>query len=612
MRRSVKNMSFIFCSVVLAAAIISSCDSSKKHEHLSLTLQKEITVDGNATVFRGGRLENSNGVPVINLTGTSYDMGLAYGVLLRKPIHEICGELEEIKNALISSRGFFERLAAPVVLKWYISKMRKRIPQEYLEELRGVADGSGIDEDILAFSAVGAGIFAKPMEDAPPHCTSILARLPDRIIHGRNFDFFPAIMAKYPVIVHYKPVNGFAYWNFGVIGFMPSFHGISEKGISVTLNYGVASYHEESEEIPTCYKIRKLLETCGNLDEVTNMLSGIHGDEPGWMLTVESAEEGKGTVFDIMGPAHASSAFTEPEYKMVLNREFSYERYPDGDLARKHLNISDATGEYNVARFDSATKYLKNNTIKSVDGMIDFLRLTDFYGYEIIENRNATIANDHTLHTLIFDWKNKAVYFARGLAYSSLHAIDLFDLTKDTLTKYRDADPRMSLERYRKFAAQEPEVQLHFAADDRKWFVERTDFETAEPYQLMFNIESWSMDPRIVSRDVLLRSAERLIRQYPDYNLPYALKAWLFEKENPREAIALYRKAMSSRIVFELDKIEHLSQIVELYGALGEKENVKASATEFVNLIEEMRRKYAVDRWMEEMEKDMKKLAAGK
>jgi hypothetical protein len=417
------------------------------------------------------------------------------------------------------------------------------------------------------------------------------------------------MMGKHPVVVHYIPDGGIPYWNIGVIGYLPSFHGINEKGISVTLNYGVASFDPDAQGMPATYKIRRLLQGAATMEDARKILLGTPADEPGWIFTVASAEEGAGSVFDVMGALKAESGFAEPDHKVVLNRQFSPVRHPDGVLAKKALHLSVGEGEYNVARFESATRHLAARPVKSPDDMAAFLRSTDFYGREIPVNNNSTIVNDYTLQTLIFDWKERTLVFATGTAYSALHPMVRIDLGTGSVSVWKDADPRLSEERYRKFVEAMPETELHLLAGDRAWIAAHTDFAAADPVAVEYNLESWRKDPTTVPAETLIRAADRLIKQHPDYHLPLAIKAALVSKTDPSGAVALYKAALDAKINFVPNRIVQMSEIAGLYAASGNRAEAAAWAGRCLSLIREMGAKYVLDDWAVKIEKRMGKLA---
>ena len=100
------------------------------------------------TIEKGGTFHLSKkyrkaGITVVYLTGTPYEIGLAHGTLLKREIIEV-------------NKPYFEYYAQ--FLEKYsdqwskLSKtFKKKIPQEYLEEMRGISDGAQIDFDKIFF-----------------------------------------------------------------------------------------------------------------------------------------------------------------------------------------------------------------------------------------------------------------------------------------------------------------------------------------------------------------------------------------------------------------------------------------------------------------------------
>jgi hypothetical protein len=183
------------------------------------------------------------------------------------------------------------------------------------------------------------------------------------------------------------------------------------------------------------------------------------------------------------------------------------------------------------------------------------------------------------------------------------------DLNNDAVTRWSEADPRLASGRYKAFIDIAPEYQLRWLAQDDAWIAKNTDFETADPHMVMQNLNAWIKDPAMVSRDVLLRAADRLIKTYPDYNLPYVIKAHLVAKEDPAQAIELYKKALAARINFVPDRINQLAETAALYDTMKDPAKASAAAKECLSIIADMRKKYVMDKWVEEIEKKMKKLA---
>ena len=88
----------------------------------------------------GGWLEIKDGVKILHLSGTNYEMGYQHGFLLKD---EIPKNIRMLKT-LFESRGMsYDEL----VNKWEI--LKEYIPMDYKNELRGLVDSSGLtDEEI--------------------------------------------------------------------------------------------------------------------------------------------------------------------------------------------------------------------------------------------------------------------------------------------------------------------------------------------------------------------------------------------------------------------------------------------------------------------------------
>jgi len=89
------------------------------------------------TVLKGGWLKEINGIKVLYISGTHYEMGYQHGYLLRNETRE------NLRAFLNNTHYSYEKLLEI----WNITK--NFIPKEYIEELRGLADGAGIKfEDV--------------------------------------------------------------------------------------------------------------------------------------------------------------------------------------------------------------------------------------------------------------------------------------------------------------------------------------------------------------------------------------------------------------------------------------------------------------------------------
>lgn len=97
--------------------------------------------------------------PVVHLWGSDYEMGLAHGKLMKKEIHHFINGVWEwaINSGLDELGDKLPKWAQEIVLKkgiaraldWTARVTAPFTPQSYFDEVRGLADGAGIDYDLL-------------------------------------------------------------------------------------------------------------------------------------------------------------------------------------------------------------------------------------------------------------------------------------------------------------------------------------------------------------------------------------------------------------------------------------------------------------------------------
>jgi hypothetical protein len=163
----------------------------------------QVVIQGVQSSFRRGVLyRHPNLPPMLEVAGNHYEMGLQYGVLLRQEILAALDSFGRIAQWMSDEQGI------PVAHLWaslqaQAERLAKPLPGRFLEEARGVADGSGVPfETVLGISLiydVGQSM----------GCTGVLMTGPDgTIIHGRNNDtssFGGEELSNLTVVVRHRP-----------------------------------------------------------------------------------------------------------------------------------------------------------------------------------------------------------------------------------------------------------------------------------------------------------------------------------------------------------------------------------------------------------------------
>ncbi len=386
---------------------------------------KEITGRGDITEFRGCSRDDSGPIPVLTLAGDPYERGLAYGVLMRAEIVAVSQTAEEYfgNTAKYRYRKFIHR-AYLAIQEWLHSvSFKKRSPQPYLEEIHGLAEGSGVSFAKLLDLSSGYRLLMA--------CTSTLTATEERpgILHGRNFDFKPPWLADFPIIVKYVGQGaGPDYWNIGVIGYLPFFHGANDAGISVSINMSTPN-GQKPGGTPMGWLLREILSKAKNLEDVRKIVNSRPNDNINWILTVGSANEQKGIVFDLKNNVKAETVTRPGTPQIVLNRPFGDGRHEGTELAREHLDLQENINWSNVRRWKAAQRFLKTSSLAEPEEVWRLLRNFDNpYGEDVFSWNAATIANSYTMYSLVFDLAADSITLASNRSYAPLREVWQFDL----------------------------------------------------------------------------------------------------------------------------------------------------------------------------------------
>ena len=126
----------LLANILLSLALGCSIPSNEPQK----TITPEFIEPG---VYGESKKYIKNGVAVVYLTGTPYEIGLAHGKLCKKEIEEL--------NARFFN--LFDRFAKDPHNRWIelSRQLEKNISKEYIDEMRGISDGSGIEYNKILF-----------------------------------------------------------------------------------------------------------------------------------------------------------------------------------------------------------------------------------------------------------------------------------------------------------------------------------------------------------------------------------------------------------------------------------------------------------------------------
>jgi len=257
---------------------VSSGDSYRPDAVTMEKLQQtKPTVKNGKTVFGEAWMKKEVGLSILHLKGTPYQIGYQHGILLKEQVDKGAARyyadiIHHGKDVPFSLKIWFLRK----YLEWKVYVPREKSqPRNILEELKGIADGSGVPFDIIfranhhtaismtlrpafvqnkikEFGKLGINLNACSSFAATGKATA-----GGKTIVGRNTDYSGfTLWPKYQSLFFVKPDDGFNHVKIGTAGVILWNPGMNSEGIVVCPHYmpyddcsaegwGIASFSDE-------------------------------------------------------------------------------------------------------------------------------------------------------------------------------------------------------------------------------------------------------------------------------------------------------------------------------------------------------------------------------
>ncbi|MBX6312509.1 MAG: peptidase C45 [Isosphaeraceae bacterium] len=210
-----------------------------------------------------GFLEEVDGYKVLHVKGTPYEMGYQQGALLKDDIRELVRFLfdEKAKELTIDIAGIGLKPNAKAIIAVIAEGQKRFIPAWYFEELRGVAEGSGLSYDEIVVANFIPELF---------HCSGFAlagsATKDGTLYHGRILDYgCDWRLQEHAVLTIAEPEGKIPFVNVTYAGFIGSVTGMNAKSISIGEMGGRGLGHWNG--VPMAVLVRKALEEANDLDE---------------------------------------------------------------------------------------------------------------------------------------------------------------------------------------------------------------------------------------------------------------------------------------------------------------------------------------------------------
>ncbi len=559
--------------VILLIALILIIPFSGCNSHLHKEYFK-VKVSNGVKSFDSGSLKYEYGIPILTLKGTHYEAGLEYGVLMKNRLQEVYGQLGEIEKSILRKFPVYMKFFVKVLVFVKLFLIKSRLSKNYIDELRGVSEGSGIPFNQILIASFIPELFTFS-------CTSFVKNINGRLIHGRNLDYYFPLIGENPIIVRYLLNGEIPYTTVGCVGYLGAFTGMNDKGITITVNAAPTVNSDDGDGKPITFEVRDLLAHSRTLTDISVNLKDYHSIK-GWMLTIGSNGERKALVYNI-AETHLKPTFMNGSEIFVTNT------FIDKEFAHKYMSLHEAGSESSVSRYVMAENLIKK--VDSIQTAIDFLGNTDFFAYKnIIGAGDVTLNNEGTLQSVVMDPSNLNIYFSSSSMYAGFFDFYKFDVKRNEITLYKEKNALTSLNSFKQFSTWFKKAELLYLEGDFRGAYEFTKGRNISYLMQLEGMFDVMKRLKLLNKEgiSLLDSANRLINEYPAYALPYLIEAKIFFAQKDFKNAAFYgEEALKAKIIFPYMKADALSVVAESYYKLHKIDLAKQYARKSKNIIKQ-------------------------
>ena len=310
-------------------------------------------------------LGQREGLAVLYVTGTPFEMGYANGVLTQKMIHHQEDAVLQLLNRVAPYRWTQFVLEFLVTFKnrHMVEHITPELQMEMLGLVHGCPDthpemGPGFNR-ILNYHA--AQDISYMMMNSPlihRGCTAFGAWGPRtrdaHLLVGRNFDWeADPVFDEDRLVIICEPQNGIPFISLAWAGMAGCVSGMNRAGLSVTVN-GAPSHLPDDAATPTCLVAREVLQYAHNIAEATEIIRQRRVFVSAQFL-VGSRADGKCVVIE---KTPERMAVREPE--TGANTLVCANHYLTPELKDDPINEVFKRVDTSVPRFDRMTELLRD------------------------------------------------------------------------------------------------------------------------------------------------------------------------------------------------------------------------------------------------------------
>lgn len=331
-----------------------------------------------------------NKIAVLHVYGSSYEMGYQHGKLLASDVRATTDGVmlglqrflpKQLRRSALLTNADRERIVNALLDRAW-AKMEPYTPHEDLDEMAGLAAGSGVPLDVIH------RMHAVP-EVTETSCSALFARGPAtankhvyqlRILdYGAEFNLY-----ERPLIVIYHPSDRPAYANIGWTGFVGVVSGVSQQGVAVSEIGFKDPPGETLHGIPMPFLLKNALRYASSADEAaaivraaprTNSYIYFFGDKQGGGVAMITSRE-------------TTVSYRPNEQSEIVISDTSYPQFDDVLYA----------GHYTARQAD---------LVRRMHGHLDETAIQDM---------TRQIAMKSNLHTVIYNLTTATIWVANRTA----------------------------------------------------------------------------------------------------------------------------------------------------------------------------------------------------
>jgi hypothetical protein len=308
---------------------------------INYSIGEQVPKNSHAALLTGGWVEQRDGLTILHVNGSHYQMGYQHGSLLREQVQENIRAFLSFANQSISYS---------TLLGWWTQES-PYVPQEYKDEMQGIADGAGItyEEIMVAITAI---------EYADHGCYGIAAwgnaTTDGTLYHSRSFDLPSTIKdpvtGKHPyensILVVRHPDDGLASLAPSIAGSFHTGGGFNEGGVAL----GIQICWSKDQTFlgnPYQFRVQAVLDHAATAQEAIGILNTNRTHGFNFVVSQTSPAEGfaleQTANHTYVGTYNASAESLPPFYQLdhIVRRT---NVFLDPTIARTQRLLYDPTG----------------------------------------------------------------------------------------------------------------------------------------------------------------------------------------------------------------------------------------------------------------------------